>query len=93
MRKIEFPPENVFYNLRDLRENRGQKRPLGQRVRIWSKEKNLIHQFFKTRICDFMTYGQFPPKSSSNLRFVIRDSRVRGLSVGKVECLKPLNLR
>ena len=27
----------------------------------------------------FMTYGQFPPKSSSDLIFVVRDSRVRGL--------------
>ena len=24
-----------------------------------------------------MTYGQFPPRSSSNLKFVIRDSRLR----------------
>ena len=41
-------------------------------------KKNLIYQFFKTRICAFMTYGQFLPKSTSNLMFVIPDSRVRG---------------
>ena len=41
-------------------------------------KKNLIYQFFKTRICAFMTYGRFLPKSSLNSSFVIRDSRVRG---------------
>ena len=42
----------------------------------------LIHQFFKTRIIAFMTYGQFLIISSSNLRFVFPDSRVRGLHGG-----------
>ena len=31
-----------------------------------------MYQFFKTRICNFMTYGQFLPKSSSNFRFVVQ---------------------
>ena len=35
----------------------------------------LIKHFFKRKIFSFMTYGQFPTESSSNLRFVIRDSR------------------
>ena len=39
MRKMELPLESIFCNLWDLRENRGQKRPLGQKVRIWSNEK------------------------------------------------------
>ena len=40
MRKTESPCEKKdFCNLQDLRENRGQKRPLGQKVRIWSNER------------------------------------------------------
>ena len=39
-----------------------------------------------------MTYGRFPPKNSSKLRFVIRDLRVRGHRGGAAEALKPLNL-
>ena len=34
-----------------------------------------------------MTYGQFPPKSWSNLKFVVQDSRVRG---HRAEALNPL---
>ena len=82
-----------FCNFWDLGENRGQKRPLGQKVRIWSNEKILIYQFFKTRICAFMTYGQFLPKSSSNLTFVIQDLRVPGPRLRPREGLEPLNLR
>ena len=39
-----------------------------------------------------MTYGQFLPKSSSNLRSVIRDSKVRGLSlhVGHARRIRPV---
>ena len=32
------------------------------------QKKNSIYQLFKTRICAFMTYVQFLPKRSSNLR-------------------------
>jgi len=39
-----------------------------------------------------MTHGQFLSKSSSNLRFFIQDSRVRGHGVGVVEGLKPHSL-
>ena len=35
-----------------------------------------------------MIHGQFLPKSSSNWRFVIQDSRVRGLCVNEVEGLQ-----
>ena len=66
MRKMELPLESIFCNLRDLRENRDQNRPLGQKVRIWSNEKKILYKFFKTRICPLMTYSQFPPNSSSN---------------------------
>ena len=79
MRKTDSTHEiKNFCNLWDQRVNRGQKRPLCQKVRIWSKEKKIIYQFFNTRICAFMTYGQFPPRSSSNSRFVTQDSKVRG---------------
>ena len=53
----------------------------GRLVKKWEfgqTKKNSLYQFFKTRICAFMTYGQFLPKSASNLMFVIPDSRVRG---------------
>ena len=43
-------------------------------------KKNFIYQFFKTRICAFMTYGRFLPKSSLNSSFVIRDSRFEAAS-------------
>ena len=77
---------------------------LGRRLRSneasWSKSENpvkpkksLLYQFFKTRICAFMIYGQFAPKCSSNLRFVIRDSRVPGPRLHPCEGLEPLNLR
>ena len=91
--KQNHSAKEFFCDLRDLRENRGQKRPLGQKVRIWSNKKKLIYQFFKTRICAFMTYGQFLPNSSSNLRFVIRYSRVRGPRLRPREGLESLNLR
>ena len=40
--------------------------------------KKSVYQLFKTRICAFMTYVQFWPKSSSNLRSVVWDSRIQG---------------
>ena len=40
MKKMELPLERIlFVNLRDLQENWGQKRPLGQKVGIWSNKK------------------------------------------------------
>ena len=46
--KNRITPRKYFsYNLRDLRENRGQKRPLGQKVRIWSNEKNFNLSIFQ----------------------------------------------
>ena len=63
---------------------------LDKKWEFGQKKKNLIYQFFKIRISVFMTYGQFPPKSSSNLRFVIRDSRVRGPRLCHRKGLKPL---
>ena len=60
----------------DSQQNWGQRRPLGQKVRIWSNKKILLYQFFKTRIWAFMTYGQFLPKNGSNFRSVIRNSRI-----------------
>ena len=53
----------------------------GRLVKKWEfgqTKKNSLYQFFKTRICAFMTYGQYPPKISSNLNFVIQDSNTRG---------------
>ena len=40
--KQNHPAKAFFFcNLRDLQENEGQKRPLGQKVRIWSNEKKI----------------------------------------------------
>ena len=36
-----------------------------------------IYQLFKTRMCAFMTYGEFLSKSGSNFRLVVWDSRVQ----------------
>ena len=91
--KQNHPVKVLFCNLRDLRENWGQNLSFGQKVRICSNEKKILYQFFQTRLFAFMTYGQFPPKSSSKLRFVLQDSKIRGLRGGAAEALEPLNLR
>ena len=78
MRKTESLCEKKFFVTFGTCEKIEVKR--GHLVKKWEfgqMKKILIYQFIKTRICAFMTYDQFPPKSSSNLRFVIRDSRVR----------------
>ena len=49
-----------------------------KKLEFGQTKKISIYQLFKTRICAFMTYVQFRPKSSSNLRSVLWDSRVRG---------------
>ena len=41
------------------------------------EKRILLYKYIKTRICAFMTYSRFLPKSSLNLRFAIQDSRVR----------------
>ena len=53
----------------------------GRLVKKWElgqTKKFLCINFSKLEFVLFLTYGQFPPKSSSNLKFVIRDLRVRG---------------
>ena len=80
MRKMESPFESIFFVNFGTCEKIEVKR--GHLVKKWefSQMKTiLLYQFFKTRICAFMTYGQFLPKSSSNWKFVIQDSMVRGL--------------
>ena len=42
---------------------------MGQEWEFGPDKKKFIYQFFTLRKSAFMTYGQFPPKSSSNLRF------------------------
>ena len=91
--KLNHPVKKIFFVTFRTCEKMEVKR--GHLVKKWEfgqTKKILVYQFFKTRICAFMTYGQFPPKSSSNLRFVIRDSRVWGLCGCEAEDLKPLNL-
>ena len=59
----------------------------GRLVKKWEfgqTKKNLIYQFFKTRICAFVTYGQFPPKSSSIWdRSEIQGSKILSLTPAK----------
>ena len=45
--KWNYPLKVFFCNLWDLRENRGQKKPLGKKMRIWSNEKNHYINFSK----------------------------------------------
>ena len=77
----------------------GLSRKLRSKEATWAKSENLVkrkkdilYQLFKTRIYAFMTYGQFQPKTSSNLKFVIRDSRVRDAQPRPRKGLEPLNL-
>ena len=77
--KQNYPLKEFFFVTSRTCEKIEVKR--GHLVKKWEfdqTKKNFIYQFFKTRICAFMTYSQFLPKSCSNLRFVVRDSRVRG---------------
>ena len=92
MRKTESPCERKKFVTFGTSEKMEVKR--GHFVKKWEfgQRKKNIYQFFKIRIYAFMTYGQFPLKSSSNLRFVIRDSRVRGLQPCHRKRLGPLNL-
>ena len=63
------------------------------KMRIQLKEKKIIYQILKRKSFAFKTYGQFLPKNSSKLTFVIQNSRFRGLRGSTAEALKPLNLR
>ena len=94
MRKTELPCESIFLITFGTCEKIEVKR--GHLVKKWEfgqTKKILLYQFFKTRICAFMTYGQFPPKSTSNLRSVIQDSRVRGFRAVASKHPEPLNLK
>ena len=94
MRKMELPHESIFFVSFGSCEKIEVKR--GHLVKKWEfgqTKKILLYQFFKTRICAFMTYGQFPPKSTSNLRSVIQDSRVRGFRAVASKHPEPLNLK
>ena len=80
IKKTESPHEKKIFVTFGTCEKIEVKR--GQLVKEWEfdqKKNILMYQLFKTRIYAFMTNGQFPPKSSSNLRSVIQDSRVRDL--------------
>ena len=93
MRKTESPCEKKIFVTFGTCEKIEVKR--GHLVKKWEfgqKKKILIYQFFKTRIYAFMAHGQFLLKSSSNWRFVIQDSRVRGPCLCPQEGLEPLNL-
>ena len=60
MRKTELPCESIFLITFGPCEKIEVKR--GHLVKKWEfdeTKKNLLHQFFKTRICTFMTYGRF----------------------------------
>ena len=93
MRKTESPCEkNFFVTFRTCEKIEVKRGHLVKKWEFGQKKIFLLYQFFKTRICAFMTYGQFPPKSSSNLRFVVWDSRVRGASRPPRGSLEPLNL-
>ena len=80
MRKTKSPREkNFFVTFRTSEKIEVKRGHFFKKWEFGQTKKKLIYQFFKTRICTFMTYGQFLPKISTNLRFVIRDSRIRGL--------------
>ena len=94
MRQMELPLKVIFLKPSGLaRKSRSKETTWSKSENLVKRKKKILYQFFKTRICAFMTYGQFLPKSISNLRFVIRDSRVQGLSAGEAEHLEPLNHR
>ena len=87
--KQNYPVKKKLINFRTCKNIEVKRSHLVKKWEFVHTKKNLLYQFFKTRICAFMTYGQFPPKSRSNLRFAVQDSRVWSLCWGKVEDLKP----
>ena len=48
--------------------------------------------FYIQKMFAVMTYGQFMPRNSSNVRIVVQDFRVLDLQGGEVEDLQSLNL-
>ena len=63
-----------------------------KKVGIWTNQKNLITNFLKLEYVLLWPICQFSPKSNSNLRFFIRDSRVRGLPPPHRQGPESLNL-
>ena len=64
---------------------------LVKKLEFGQTKKVFIYQLLERKPFPLMTYGRFPPKNSSKLRFVIRVSKVRGLRGGAAEALEPLN--
>ena len=66
----------------------------GHLVKKWefSETKKIMYLVLQRKLFAFMNYGWFPPKNSSKLRFVVRDSRVWGFRGCAVEALEPLNI-
>ena len=62
---------------------------LVKKLEFGQTKKIFIYQLFKKKPFAFMTYGRFLPKNSSKLRFVIQDSRVRGLRGAQPRLLNP----
>ena len=88
----QWPHENILKKSvwpREKIEVKG-----GCLVKKWEfgQTKKNIYQLFKRRSFAFMTCGRFLPKNGSELRFVIRDSRVREPRLRPLEGLEPLNL-
>ena len=65
---------------------------LVKKLEFGQTKKNFIYQLFKRKSFAFMTYGRFPPKNISKLRFVIQNSRVREPRLRPPEGLEPLKL-
>ena len=66
---------------------------LGHASANLAKRKECTNQFLKNGIFAFMTYCRFLPKSSSNIRFVVQDSRVWGLYGERRWCRWPWTLK
>ena len=91
--KNRIDPSNFFHfsvwPLKIFEVKGGQ---YAKKLEFGQMKKISIHQFFKTKVCAFMTYVQFLPESTSNLRFVIRDSRVPDAGPRPRKGLEPLKL-
>ena len=75
---MQWPSERIFKkSVRTLKKIEVKGGRLVKKWEFGQTKKKSLYKFFKTRICAFMTYGQFPPRSSSSLKFVIRYSRLR----------------
>ena len=81
MQIVNWFQEHKFWNdpLRFFKIFKAKGDHLAKKWVFGQTDNILIYQSFKRKIFALMTYGQFTPRNSSNLKFVVQDSSVQSL--------------